>query len=205
MNGYLCGKCNLDVEREYRIFKKIKPLRCSTPMKRKDITPVKTPRIFKKAKSSFMSPVGRANISSPRTKSPRKALFSPNSSIRKRKGSLDAIAGSLTNSKYYAAFQHILSRGPAAQRAFDCLVRKRVRVQMQLYAKSNDTDFPRNDTTASISNFDWDALLSDLNTKMPTLSASLFGAMPLTTEKNRYLLSNLKLRPILRLMPLLYG
>ena len=118
-DGYVCGTCFLDLERSYRADED----RSMASRNRKEITPIKTPRVSKKVRDSATPKKTIRPTFTSTQKIIRHALFSSitpssksnlaqNHSTRRQpiSSTISSVNKALQKSKYYTAIQHIMSR-----------------------------------------------------------------------------------------------
>ena len=100
--------------------------------------------------------------------------------------SLDAITAALNRSQYYTALSWILRRGPCARRAFRHFITRTARHEIRKYI-SKAAAFPEIKANAATQEFDWSAIMEEMERLMPVLMGALSGALPVTSKtKNRY-------------------
>ena len=114
----------------------------------------------------------------------KKRLFTRTTSTPKptQKGCLAAITTAVASSKYYSAFRHILSRGKSASKAFHKLVQEMAKNEIKRYAKGRRI-YPVLAGRKSVEDFSWSHLTADFKSHMPTVTASLLGAMQITEHE----------------------
>ncbi len=105
--------------------------------------------------------------------------FPPEHKLKKifRDSKVMQIASNVKYSKYTAAFNKILSRGPAAERAFNKIVSQCVARQIKAYSKAEEIKFPQIDGLESLESLDLDDIIDDVEEHMPTLHSALRGAL----------------------------
>ncbi len=176
LQGYVCEDCYISMEKVER--KKHEPLKRAmdertfvTPDKKR-VNTASTPQ------HTSVTPE-KKQVSKP--KSPVKAnqLFPPEHKQTKifKDAKVMNIASNIKDSKYTAAFNKILSRGPAAQRAFDKMVEKRVSKQIKAYSKAENIKFPQANDCESFEALDINDIINDAEEHMPTFHAALSGAL----------------------------
>ncbi len=98
---------------------------------------------------------------------------------------VDNVANAINNSKYYTAFNHILSLGGAAKRAFVQVVQNTVTDEVQQYSKSKKTNFPQLNGLASVANFSWNKIIDPVQEQMPTYHAALAGSFDVNRRRKK--------------------
>jgi len=121
------------------------------------------------------------NVGTPDKK--RKVLYSLTARPRQRRrkksyDSISTIISQLRRSQYERAFRLILSRGPAAERAFDKVVSQRVRQQVGRFVRQHRQPAEIFDGVQSVKEFEWGTYMARLDAWLPTLLSAARGAMP---------------------------
>ena len=203
--GYICVPCFNTLDQEGRkILAEIRENSkhsSSTSAKRKEVcssTPVKTPRIVKKLKTNLLlSPISSVSVqeaSRPKNQARTRLSFSDSehstfaisdnitispqqrSYVTQKKCWQTKVTKALFRGSYSSAFNHILSRGPKVEKAFDEFVKKRVEQQIKKFIKEGS--YPVLSGTASLEKFSWADIITELTQYAPTFMAALLGSMP---------------------------
>jgi len=90
---------------------------------------------------------------------------------------ISAVALAVTYAKYVKAFRELLATGPAARRAFCCVVKRAVALEVQQFARTPQ-HFPPFIGHESLASFRWSRVLPELCRSMPTFYAAVSSSMP---------------------------
>lgn len=148
--GYVCEEC----------FGKINVTFNETD--KRPQTPSTTPRQHKRTKV-ISSPLRRSST----RRLPRRRLFS-----------VVALVSALQRYQYIKAFRMILTRGPAAERAFDKVVSDRVRQQFTQFLRNHRQSTEMFNCCKSVYDFSWGKNVARLATSLPTLMSAATASMP---------------------------
>jgi len=97
---------------------------------------------------------------------------------RRRRELIDRVSASLRSSKFERAFRQILSSGPAAQRAFNNVVKRQTKHQVTQYCRKDARSFPQFTDSKSVLSFCWSDVVHELSKSLPTLFSALSASMP---------------------------
>ena len=123
------------------------------------------------ASSPVETPIKKAKVVTPTRRCHKRHKIKS----KKKTKLINSVGKCLERSQYESAFRAILGTGSAAKAAFDKVVSRMVRKQMMTYVK--ETNFPILNGMNSVAEFCWSALLETMQSGLPTLFASIQGAM----------------------------
>ena len=128
----------------------------------------------------------------------REDPFQINSSIRDKRKPMSrnrhkstrqvvqAFISALNTSQYGRVFRLLIDLCPSSQKAFDSIVSRQVRRQINALLRRKDFVFPVFNGSKSVESFSWESMVGTLSRELPTLYAAVTASMPADDKQPTY-------------------